>query len=389
MSAEPLFTLTAGPVQPSAETIRALATPVYDQFDPYFLEVYESTVENLRIAMGVSTAPVILHGEAVLGLEAAAASLIARDDVVLNLASGVYGKGYGYWAARYCKELLEIEVPYNQVINPNDVEQMFRKRPDIAIVAVVHSETPSGTLNPVREIAAVCARYGALLIVDAVSSFGATEVDFEGWPADLVVVGPQKALGGPPGLSLLYVSDRAWKKIEDNPDAPVASMLSISDWRNAHLASVKFPFTPSITEIYALNSTVAQYLREGPKAAWARHTRVANAVQAGLLGMGLELWPDNREHCSPALTAFKLPAGCTGAAVRAHAREHYGVMISGGYGELTDSLLRIGHMGPTAYPVFAAVGISAVGQSMRDLGVNVDVGAGVSAAMSAVSTFTK
>jgi pyridoxamine--pyruvate transaminase len=64
-------------------------------------------------------------------------------------------------------------------------------------------------------------------------------------------------------------------------------------------------------------------------------------------------------------------------------------MISGGYGELTDSLLRIGHMGPTAYPVFAAVGISAVGQSMIDLGVNVDVGAGVSAAMSAVSTFTK
>ena len=210
MISEPLFTLTAGPVQPSAETIRALATPIYDQFDPYFLDLYESTVENLRIAMGVTSAPVILQGEAVLGLEAAAASLITRDDVVLNLASGVYGKGYGYWAARYCKELVEIEVPYNQVIDPDEVEKMFKLRPDIAIVAVVHSETPSGTLNPVKEIAAVCARYGALLIVDAVSSFGATEVDFEGWPADLVVVGPQKALGGPPGLSLLYVSDRAW-----------------------------------------------------------------------------------------------------------------------------------------------------------------------------------
>jgi len=385
MTAEPLFTLTAGPVQPSAETIRALATPIYDQFDPYFLELYASTTENLRVAMGVKNAPLIMHGEAVLGLEAAAASMIARDDVVLNLASGVYGKGYGYWAARYCRELLEIEVPYNEAIDPAAVEAMLASRPDIAVVAVVHSETPSGTINPVGEIGAICARHGALLIVDAVSSFGAVEVDFEGWPADLVVVGPQKALGGPPGLSLMYLSDAAWAKIDANPDAPTASMLSISDWRDAHRVDVKFPFTPSITEIYALSSTVDQYLREGPQVAWERHARVAAATRAGILGLGLELWPVSEEICSPSLTAFKLPADVDGAAVRAHCREKYGVMISGGYGVLTDSLLRIGHMGPIARPIFAAVSIAAVGQTLADLGASVTVGAGVEAAMAAVS----
>jgi pyridoxamine--pyruvate transaminase len=385
MTAEPLFTLTAGPVQPSAETIRSLATPVYDQFDPYFLELYEDTTENLRIAMGVSSAPVIMHGEAVLGLEAAAASLIARDDVVLNLASGVYGKGYGYWVDRYCRELLEIEVPYNEVIEPAAVEAMFVERPDIAVVSVVHSETPSGTLNPVGDIATICDKNGALLIVDAVSSFGAVEVDFEGWPADLVVVGPQKALGGPPGLSLLYVSEKAWAKIDANPDAPTASMLSISDWRDAHKADVNFPFTPSTVEIYALNSTVNQYLREGPEAAWARHDRVAAATRAGIMGLGLELWPASEAICSPALTAFKLPDGPSGGDVRQHCREHYGVMISGGYGELTDSLLRIGHMGPTARPIFSAISIAAVGQTLLDLGVDVSVGSGVAAAMAAVA----
>lgn len=385
MTAEPLFTLTAGPVQPSAETVRALATPVYDQFDPYFLELYESTTENLRIAMGVTNPPLIMHGEAVLGLEAAAASLIAKDDVVLNLASGVYGKGYGYWAARYCAELLEIEAPYNEVIDPAAVSAMFEKRPDIAVVAVVHSETPSGTLNPVGEIGAICAEHGALLIVDAVSSFGAVEVDFEGWPADLVVVGPQKALGGPPGLSLMYLSDAAWAKIDSNPDAPTASILSISDWRDAHRVDVKFPFTPSVTEIYALSSTVDQYLREGPEAAWARHARVAAATRAGILGLGLELWPVSEDICSPALTAFKLPEGVSGGDVRAQCREKFGVMISGGYGELTDSLLRIGHMGPTAQPIYAAISIAAVGQTLADLGVAVTVGAGVEAAMASAS----
>ena len=385
MLAEPLFTLTAGPVQPSAETIRALATPIYDQFDPYFLDLYERTTENLRRAMGIQSPPLIMHGEAVLGLEAAAASLIARDDVVLNLSSGVYGKGFGFWAARYCGELLEIEVPYNEAIDPAAVEAMFARRSDIAVVAVVHSETPSGTINPVAEIAAICSRHGALLIVDAVSSFGAMEVDFEGWPADLVVVGPQKALGGPPGLSLMYVSANAWAKIDANPDAPKASILSISDWRHAHCFEVKFPFTPSVTEIYALSSTVEQYLREGPSVAWARHATVAAATRAGLIGLGLELWPVREEICSPSLSAFKLPAGTSGAAVRAHCREQYGVMISGGYGELTDSLLRIGHMGPTAQPIFAAVSIAAVGQTLADLGVAVSVGAGVEAAMALAS----
>lgn len=101
--------------------------------------------------------------------------------------------------------------------------------------------------------------------------------------------------------------------------------------------------------------------------------------------MGLELWPVSEDICSPALTAFKLPDGSEGAAVRGHCREHYGVMISGGYGELTDSLLRIGHMGPTAQPIFAAVSIAAVGQTLRDLGTAIDVGAGVAAAMETVS----
>ena len=68
--------------------------------------------------MRLSNPPVILHGEPVLGLEAAAASLIRPDDVVLNLASGVYGKGFGYWAKRYSPNLLEIEVAYNEAIDP-------------------------------------------------------------------------------------------------------------------------------------------------------------------------------------------------------------------------------------------------------------------------------
>ncbi|TIV09042.1 MAG: alanine--glyoxylate aminotransferase family protein, partial [Mesorhizobium sp.] len=110
--ADPVITLTAGPVNAYAEVLRGLGRTVLYDYDPAFQVFYEKVVDKAQQAMRLSNKPVILHGEPVLGLEAAAASLITPDDVVLNLASGVYGKGFGYWAKRYSPHLLEIEVPY-------------------------------------------------------------------------------------------------------------------------------------------------------------------------------------------------------------------------------------------------------------------------------------
>lgn len=93
---EPVFTLTAGPTGATPDTLAALGRPVLYHYDPVFLGLYADTVGLMRRAFGTQQTPVILHGEAVLGLEAAAASLIGRDDVVLNLVSGVFGKGYGW-----------------------------------------------------------------------------------------------------------------------------------------------------------------------------------------------------------------------------------------------------------------------------------------------------
>ncbi|MHA1572106.1 MAG: alanine--glyoxylate aminotransferase family protein, partial [Alphaproteobacteria bacterium] len=149
---EPVITLTAGPVQAYPRISRAMAQPIHYDFDPYFQSMYEDVARKCATAMRVEEPALILHAEPAVGLEAAAASLLSRQDIVLNLASGVYGKGYGYWAARYCKELLEIEVPYNDAVSAEQVAQMLRERPDVTVVTAVHHDTPSGTLNPVNEI---------------------------------------------------------------------------------------------------------------------------------------------------------------------------------------------------------------------------------------------
>jgi pyridoxamine--pyruvate transaminase len=155
----------------------------------------------------------ILQCEPAPAIEATAASLISPNDVVLNLASGVYGKGFGYWSARYHKEMVEIEVPFNESIDPAAVKAAFKKRPDIKVVSLVHHDTPSGTINPAREIGKIVRDNDALLIIDAVSSFGGMDIHPGDCFADVFITGPGKCLGGAPGITVMAVSDRAWKHI--------------------------------------------------------------------------------------------------------------------------------------------------------------------------------
>jgi pyridoxamine--pyruvate transaminase len=375
----PVFTLTTGPVDAYPAVLRGLASPVLYDYDPAFQRTYQRVSEKLQVVVKTAGMPVILHGEPVLGLEAAAASLIGKDDVVLNLVSGVYGAGFAPWAARSGAEVIELRVPYDSVIDPAAVEKALAGRPDVTVVALCHHDTPSGTINPLREIRDVVARHGALLLVDAVSSFGGMDVDGDG--VDLFVTGPNKCLGCPPGLSILGVSDRAWAKMKANPTAPRGSILSILDWEDAWRADKPFPFTPSVAEVNALEAALDLYLAEGPERVWQRHALTARACRAGALAAGLELWPADESFASPTATALKVPAGIDEAALRAEVRARYGVMLSSGRAETLGKLVRVGHMGPTAQPMYAVVAIAALCGALQALGHKVDIGAGVAAAM--------
>src|SRR5580700_110596 len=381
---EPIFTLTTGPVDAYPEVLRGLSRPVLYDYDPAFLGFYERVVEKVRSAFRTQHMPVILHGEPVLGLEAGAASLIARGDVVLNLVSGVYGAGFGFWAKRYCAELLEIRVPFDEVIDPGRVAALLKARPDIRIVAVCHHDTPSGTINPLAEIGRIVAAHGAYLLVDAVSSFGGMDVGPDTCQADLFITGPNKCLGCPPGLTLLGVTPRAWEKMKKNPDAPRDSILSILDWEHAARRDRPFPFTPSVAEVNGLDAALDVYLGEGPEQVWERHALTARACRAGVLAMGLKLWPVDERTASPTTTAVRIPATIDDAALRAAARARYGVVFSSGRGETLGKLVRIGHMGPTARPMYAVVALTALGGALRALGHPLEVAAGMAAALAVI-----
>lgn len=386
MTKWPRMNLAAGPVEVSERTLRDMARPVMYHYDPAFKELFTRTSGLLQQVFRTKYDVVIMQGEAILGLEAAAASLIRPGDKVLNLVSGVFGKWFQDFIEKFGGETIEIAVPYNEAIDPEDVRKALQRNPGVKYLSVVHSETPSGTHNPVKEIGAVCKEFGVLTMVDTVSGLGGELLSPEEWNLDVAIAGPQKCLGGTPGLSLMAISPAAWQAMETNPNPLRGSFLSILDWKTAWLEGNRFPYTPSVSEMYALESTLTQALEVGMERFVARQQQIAAACRAGVKALGFELWPAREEIAATCVTAVKLPEGLGDELIRGTMRNRYGVMISPGYGELMGKLFRLGHMGPEqAHPTTLAAQLAILERSLADIGYPVQLGAGVGAAMVALT----
>lgn len=379
----PRLNLAAGPVQVMEQTLRDMARPVLYHYDPAFIELFARVSGLLQQVFRTEYDAIIMQGEAILGLEAAAAGLISPGDKVLNLVSGVFGKWFEDFIHKYGGETIELAVPYNEAIDPEDVRKALQANPGVKFLSVVHSETPSGTHNPVREIGAVAHEFGVLTMVDTVSGLGGELLSPEAWGMDIAIAGPQKCLGGTPGLSLMTISPAAWAALEARRPEPLrGSFLSILDWKSAWLEGRRFPYTPSISEIYSLESVLDQALAIGMERFVDRHQMIARACREGVKALGLELWPASEAIAASCVTAVRVPEGLDEKALRDTMRHRYGVTISPGYGVLQSQLFRLGHMGPAqAHPTILAAQLAVLERSLADLGHPVQFGEGVGAAM--------
>jgi pyridoxamine---pyruvate transaminase len=380
---EPDFTLSAGPTMASQTVLAALGQQITYHYDPAFLEAFRRTERKLAEIFQTEADVLLMQGEAVLGLEAAARSLVRPGTPVLNVVSGVFGKGMGYWLAGFGAELHELEVEYNDSVDPAEVERYLGDHPEIELVTIVHCDTPSGTMHDLAAMGPIARRHDALTLVDVVSTIGGMALRTDEWQLDVCVAAAQKCLAGPPGVSLMTVNEAAWERIRSNPAAPRASYLSMLDWKEQWIDGTKFPFTPSVVDIHGVEAACDELLAEGIDVAVERHDLAARACRAGVRAAGLELWPRSEEISAACVTAIAVPNGLTHESVRDHCREHYGVMISGGQG--AGNLVRIGHMGVTARSLYPVVGLAAVCRTLADLGVPVDTGAGLEAALEVLS----
>ncbi|WP_375400083.1 pyridoxal-phosphate-dependent aminotransferase family protein [uncultured Amnibacterium sp.] len=375
----PDFTLTAGPTMAAERTLHALGSQIVHHLDPSFIETFRRTTEKAAAFFHTGNDMLLLQGEGILALEGAARSLTRPGMHVLNLVQGVYGKGMGQWLASYGTVLHEIEVAYNEAVDPADVDEYLTAHPEIELVTIVHSETPSGTISDCSRIGPIAHSHGALTLVDALSSIGGVEFEPDQWQLDVCVSGGQKCLGGPVGVAMVSVSPAAWERMLANEHAPRYSYISLIDWKIGWLENGTFPFTPSVTDVVGLEAALDAILEEGVENSIARHAKAAAVTRAGVRSMGLQLWPVSEAISGNPITAVRVPDGIVHTDLSAHIRERYSVMLS--TGQSAGNLIHLAHMGPTATGMHQIIGLAALGGGLIDLGADVDLGAGIEAAM--------
>jgi aspartate aminotransferase-like enzyme len=324
---------------------------------------------------------VIVQAEAALALEAVLLGVVRPGIRTLALSSGTYGVWFANELRTLGAEVTQIEVDSREAIDPADVASALARDPSIELVAFVHGESLSGNVNPAAEICAIVREHGALCIVDAVASIGAHLLETSLWGIDLCIAGPQKALAGSSGTSLVSVSERAWQAMRDNPSAPRGSFVSLLDWKDRWIDAgrVQIPGTPSVVEMLALEAACGRVLDEGLDQVIARHERAARGMRAGVRALGLELWPLRDEVAANAVTVVAVPDALEAEAVRTAARA-LGLALVPGRGALAGKILRLDHMGAGAFPDAVFASLVAFAGALRHEGLRVDVSGAVAAA---------
>lgn len=353
--------------------------------DPPALTAERFTGIEHRVAalLGTEHDVVLVQAEAILALEAVARGVGMAGTVCLNIVTGPYGALFGQWLKAAGSEVIDLVCPFDRAVAPDEVAATLAGRPDISVLALVHAEAATGVLNPVDEIIALARRHGALTILDAVASIGAHPVLVDELGLDICVVGPQKGLAGPAGVSAVAISPRGWKAIQRGPAPWRSSSLSLLDWKERWIEAGRtaIPGTPAVLEMLALEAACERVAAEGLPATIDRHQRCARACRAGISALGLELWVADDAQASAVVTTVRLPAGCPPERVIESAQDPFGVRLVAGAGDLRERLVRIDHMGVGAQAPQVVAALAALGGALREQGFEVDIGNAVEVAV--------
>ncbi|WP_424215620.1 pyridoxal-phosphate-dependent aminotransferase family protein [Streptomyces sp. BI20] len=303
---------------------------------------------------------VITQGEALLPLEGCIRSGARPGSTALNVVTGPYGTTFGNWLRDCGATVIDLTVPFHTAVTAEQVRQALAEHPEIDFVSLVHAEAATGNTNPVAEIGEVVRAHGALFMLDAVASVGAEPLLPDAWGVDLCVIGAQKAMGGPAGVSAVSVSERAWERFAANPAAPRRSYLSLLDWKERWIDGGRKALlhAPAQLEMLALEACLGRIETEGAAVLMARHATAAAATRAGARALGVAPFVPERAEAAPVATTLAVP-DASSVVAKALAADPEAVLVAGG-GALASEMIRVNHYGPAAAPAAVEAALRAL-----------------------------
>ena len=372
-----------GPTPVPERVLLAMARHPIGHRSGEFQAIVARTTEQLKWLHQTSQDVLVLAGSGTAAMEAGIINVLSRGDKVICGDNGKFGERWVKVAKAYGLDVEVIKAEWGQPLDPEAFRAALEADSAKAIKAVIitHSETSTGVINDLETINRHVKAHGeALMVVDAVTSLGATSVPVEAWGLDVVCSGSQKGYMIPPGLGFVAMGPRAWEA-QKRSDLP-KFYLDLGPYRKT-AAKNSNPFTPAVNLYFGLEAALEMMQNEGLEAIFARHARHRSAAQAGMKAIGLPLFAAEG-HGSPAITAVA-PDGIDAEQLRKAVKERFDILLAGGQDHLKGKVFRIGHLGYVCdRDVLTAV--SAIEATLQSLGLHSgNMGAGVAAAAAALS----
>ena len=340
------FLQIPGPTNVPDRILRAMSAPTIDHRGSEFGRLTAKILDDLKRVFKTKQPVMVFPGSGSGAWEAALVNTLSPGDKVLAFESGQFAT---QWAKMATALGLDVEFTagdWRSGVDPADLEQRLAADAlrEIRAVMVVQNETSTGVTSRMDEIRKAMDRAGhpALLLVDAISSLGCTDLHHDEWGIDVTVCGSQKGLMLPPGLCFNAISEKAL-------DASRNAALQKSYWEWAPMLAANeggfFPYTPATNLLYGLREALQMLLDEGLEQVFQRHDRLAEATRRAVGGWGLEILCRNPEEYSSSLTAVLMPEGHDADQFRRLVLERFNLSLGSGLGKVKGRVFRIGHLG--------------------------------------------
>ena len=371
---EPLLMMGAGPV-PIPDAVARANGVVINHLGSTMAAVIGQVKTMARYVFQTESKWVMgVAGPGSAAMEMAITNLAWKGSRVLCICNGFFSERMAEMARRTGAQVETLNVVDGAAADTQQAaDAIDRFRPEI--VTIVHGETSNTVWNrSLESIASVARAAGALVIVDAVCTLSTMPLPMDAWGIDAVITGGQKGLSSIPGVSLLAFSEAAWQRIMTRPVPPthwcLDAALATNFWHNA-----SYHYTAPVSGVLALHEALRLVCAETLERRFARHQRCSNALQAGVEALALKLYVPKPSRLN-SVVGIALPQGVSGSDVCAHISRHHHVEIAGSFGA---PIVRIGQMGEQCREHHLFRTIHALGRTMIDLGVAVDLPAGVAA----------
>lgn len=336
--------LGPGPSMVHPRVLRAMAHPLVGHLDPQFIHLMNNVQDLLRYAFQTNNSLSIpVSGTGSAAMEASLCNFLEPGDKIIICVNGYFGERLVNMASRYGADILRVDKTWGEIFEPEEITEALKKFP-AKIVAVVHAETSTGALQPLEEISKIVHDFGALFLVDCVTSLGGIPLSIDAWEIDIAYSGTQKCLSCPPGLSPLTVSEKAKEFLLSRKSSVANWYLDLTTLSSYWGSERTYHHTAPISMIYALYEALRIVHEEGLENRFERHNKNAKLFWDGLEDMGLKLVVPE-VYRLPTLTTIWVPDGIDEAKVRKQLLEDYNIEIAGGLGRFKGKAWRVGLMG--------------------------------------------